>query len=230
MGWKSHPAAIINKNQEIDYEKNKPLSIVSRVAYFWLAFDGCRSEGRYANLFPPSVEVPRTCNLGTFATVTAGVDGSGNPSATAQFPKVITCPNSEDANCPIDFGGSGPYLRWDYAYSFSGSNPSLALLTVSIDTPLLYTSPTAVLSTSCNGDTSTRTAANTCERKALRFTANSSTYKAFYLTPLPALILSRQQLARKPEARRELLNGRSRQGLGGNGSSCNSTNRPESGV
>jgi len=156
------------------------LSAALLTAVGLFAATGARADNP---LFPPSNEVPRTCNLGTFATVVAGVDESGNPSSTAQFPKVITCPNSADSNCPVDFGGTGKYLRWDYAYAFSGSNPSLSLLTVSIDTPLLYTSPTAVISNSCDGDTSTRTAAHTCERKALRYTANSSTYKAFYLTP-----------------------------------------------
>lgn len=130
-----------------------------------------------AQLFPPaSGDPPRTCNLGTKVTIVAGLNG--NP--TAPFPRVVSCPGPD---CPTGFSGSGQFLRWDYRFMYTGVNPSSAFLSVSDDTELFFTTPTAAVSTPiCAGDSQSEAGEGVCEVRFLRFNANASTYNAAYLT------------------------------------------------
>lgn len=145
-----------------------------------------------AELFTPaSGAPPRICNLGTSVTIVAGVNGD----ETAAFPRVVICPSTD---CPADFIGTGPYLRWDYKFYYNGVNSSApysgddedvhasnVFLSVSDDTQLFFVTPAAAISTPlCAGDSQSRAGLSTCEVRFLRFNANASTFDAAYLTSL----------------------------------------------
>jgi len=103
-------------------------------------------------------------------TILAGPDGSGG--LATQFPKQTACPD-----------GGGTCLEWEYAWVYSGANPSHTLLTAPSDLEIILTpddSPT--VSTPPTQDSTFKVGQNIFDVRVVRYNANGTTFNASYFT------------------------------------------------